>query len=141
MQESFNSDMTYRFFVAFHMGDDEEQDLSGPERVVVKSFTIAITSDTFDRLAYLDDHTKGAWTDMWRWSAWKFGQLGENSAPALGMFGFDSNEIETEAEQDRVMHAWKNFLQRHGYPTGPIETSNYTPSEFEKIGDNPFASH
>tara|TARA_B100000929_G_scaffold65886_1_gene50241 strand:- start:8352 stop:8912 length:561 start_codon:yes stop_codon:yes gene_type:complete len=140
-ENTFNPDMTYRFFIAFHVGDDEDLELRGPERVVVKSFTIAMTSDTFERLIYLDDHTNGAWTDMWRWSAWKIGQLGDCTAPALGVFGFDSHEIETEAEQDRVMNAWKHFMQRHGYPTGPIETATHTPDDFEKMGDNPFSGH
>ncbi|WP_298841952.1 hypothetical protein [uncultured Salinicola sp.] len=134
---AFDPDKTYRFHIAFHTGDDDDIDLRGLERVVLKSFNIALTAEGYERLAYLDDH-EGVWTRMWGATAHKFGQLGDCSAPALGVFGFDTQEIDDELQQDRLMRVWKWFLRHHGYATGPIETAVLTPEAFEQTGDNPF---
>ncbi len=137
---AFNSTMTYRFFIAFHTGDNEDLKLCGPERVVLKSFTIDVTSENFEKLSYLDDHDnhKGAWTKMWRATAHKFGQMGDCTAPALGVFGFDTHEIDNKLQMARLIRVWKWFLRHHGYQSGLIETRIHTPSAFEQLGDNPF---
>lgn len=82
MEDRFNPNLTYRFVIFFSMGDNDAVDELGPERVVVKSFTIGMTEEHFSRLIYLDDHTDGAWTRFWQKTAWKFGQLGECTDPS-----------------------------------------------------------
>ena len=137
---AFDPDRTYRFFIAFHTGDDDDLELRGPERVVVKSFTIDLTADSFEHLSYLDDHTdpEGAWTRMWRATAHRFGQLGDCTAPALGVFGFDTHEIDDDLQQTRLMRVWKWFLRHQGYASGPIETTVHTPDVYDRMGDDPF---
>ena len=140
MEDRFNPDMTYRFVIFFNVGDDDALDEFGPERVVVKSFTIGVTGEDFARLVYLDDHTDGAWTGFWRKTAWKFGQLGLCTDPAIGLFGFDTSEIDTDLQLDRLMRVWKWFHRRHGYATGPIETMTLTPEQYEERGEDIFSA-
>ena len=137
---AFDPDRTYRFFIAFHTGDDDDIELRGPERVVVKSFMIDLTADSFEHLSYLDDHTdpEGAWTRMWRATAHRYGQLGDCTAPALGVFGFDTHEIDDDLQQTRLMRVWKWFLRHQGYASGPIETTVHTPDVYDRMGDDPF---
>lgn len=139
MEDRFNPNLTYRFVIFFSMGDNDAVDELGPERVVVKSFTIGMTEEHFSRLIYLDDHTDGAWTRFWQKTAWKFGQLGECTDPAIGLFGFDTSEIDTDLQQNRLMRVWKWLHRRHGYMTGPIETMTLTPEEHEERGEDVFA--
>lgn len=138
MDIAFDPDMTYRFYVVFLVGDDDDVEEQGPERVIVKSFTIAVTADDFERLVFLDDYTEGAWDGFWRKTRWKFGQMGLCTNPSEGLFGFDTNEIDEPLQQDRLMRTWRWFLRRHGYTTGPIETMNLTLEEYDASDDNPF---
>jgi hypothetical protein len=138
MDATFNHELTYRFAISFHVGDDDDQDECGPERTIVKHFTIGLTPENYERLVYMDDHADVAWTNMWRATAWKFGQLGLCTAPSLGIFGFDTQEIDEPLEQDRIMRIWRWFHRHHGFETGPVETVTYTPDEYDALGDDLF---
>lgn len=132
MEAPFNPDMTYRFVISFYVGDDDDQEACGPARIIVKHFTIVLTAENYERCLYLDDHTDNAWTSLWRATAWKFGQLGLCTAPALGLFGFDTQEIDEPLEQDRIMRVWRWFHRHHGFETGPVETIVHTPDGYDE---------
>lgn len=139
MSEIFNPDLIYRFHIMFFVGDDDDVEEVGPERVIVKSFTIAVTAENFERLVYADDYTDFGWDRFWRKTRWKFGQMGLCTAPSRGLFGFDTVEIDEPLEQDRVMRVWRWYIRHLGYETGPIETMTLTREEFDATDENPFA--
>ena len=132
MEDTFDPDMTYRFVVFFNVGDNDAVDEVGPEQIIVKSFPINVTANDYDRLVYIDDHTNGAWTRLWQTAAWEFGQLGNCTDPSIGIFGFDTDEIDGQDQMDRLMQVWKDFHDTQGYETGSIETMILTPEEYQE---------
>lgn len=121
---AFDPAKIYRFFICFHDGEEEDAHSE------IRHFAILLTPENHDRYLTLDDHTDGAWTNHWRRTAWKYGQLGLCTNDPQGIFGFDTNEIDRPRKRAAIMRSWQRFHERHGFAVGEVETT-MIPAEDE----------